>query len=262
MPDITATTAHPSDALRSGALSPSRTAVARTPAFGNAGYFFLALFGGAVLAFWPHYLARLPRGGDWYTHTHAVVAVTWCLLLIAQPFLIRARRHDLHRRLGMLSRIVAPIFVIASLLLAHAHTRAVDDPRFVARAPSVFLGLSAMSQFAVAYALALRFRHTTALHARFMIATGLTMIDPVLVRVLSFYAPPFAHPLLYQVCGYGLCDAVLLLLVWRPPVSARNRRIFLSGVAVFPACHVAWFTVVQSPLWTVFTAWFRALPLT
>lgn len=161
-----------------------------------------------------------------------------------------------------MSRVAAPLFVIASLLLAHAHTLDVDNPKFVVRAPSLFLGLSATVQFAVAYALALRFRRTTALHARFMIATGLTMIDPVFVRVLSFYAPPFSHPLLYQVCGYGLCDVVLLLLLWRPALSDRNRRIFLGGVAMFPACHLAWFTVVQGPLWVAFAAWFRALPLT
>ena len=153
------------------------------------------------------------------------------------------------------------LFVVASLLLAHAHTLPVDDPKFVVRAPSLFLGMSATVQFAVAYVLALRFRRTTALHARFMMATGLTMIDPVLVRVLSFYAPPFSQPLLYQVCGYGLCDVVLLLLLWRPALSARNRRIFLGGVAIFPACHLAWFTVVQGPLWVAFTAGFRALPL-
>jgi hypothetical protein len=262
MSDITTATTHPSHTLRTGASHPGRAFVTGTPAFGNTGYYFLALFGGAVLAFWPHYLARLPRGGDWYTHAHAVVAVMWCLLLIVQPFVIRARRRDLHRRLGTLSRIVAPVFVVVSLLLAHAHTLAVDDPRFVVRAPSVFLGLSATLQFAVAYILALRFQQTTALHARFMIATGLTMIDPVIVRVLSFYAPPLPHPLLYQVCGYGLCDAVLILLAWRPALSASSRWTFLKGVAAFPACHAAWFTVVQGPQWTAFTAWFRALPLT
>jgi hypothetical protein len=236
--------------------------VGRTTPLSNAGYYFLALFGGAILAFWPHYLSRLPGGGDAYTHIHAVVAVAWCALLIAQPLLIRARRHDLHRRLGTMSRVVAPLFVIAALLLAHYHTLAIDDPRFVSRAPSLFLGLSATVQFAVAYGLALRFRQTAALHARFMIATGLTMIDPVVVRVLSFYAPPFSHPLMYQVFGYGLCDLVLLLLLWRPSLSARNRRIFAAGAAIFPACHLAWFTVVQGPLWAAFTAWFRALPLT
>ena len=44
--------------------------------------------------------------------------------------------------------------------------------------------------------------------------------------------------------------------------SGGPRWIFLGGVAVFPACHLAWFTVVQGPLWTAFAAWFRSLPLT
>ena len=94
-----------------------------------------------------------------------------------------------------------------------------------------------------------------------MIATGLTMLDPVVARLLSFYAPKFSHPLMYQVFGYGLTDLILVVLLWRPALSARDRRIFLAGVLIFPAAHLAWFTVVQGSLWSPFASWFRTLPL-
>jgi hypothetical protein len=94
-----------------------------------------------------------------------------------------------------------------------------------------------------------------------MIATGLTMIDPVFVRVLGYYGPPFSHPLMYQVCGYGLIDLVLALLLWRPAIPPGNRRLFAAGVLIFPAAHLAWFTVVQGPIWIPFAYWFRSLPL-
>ena len=52
--------------------------------FPNVGYFFLALFVGTLFAFWPPYLSHLPNT-DVYAHFHAIVAVIWCGLLIAQP---------------------------------------------------------------------------------------------------------------------------------------------------------------------------------
>jgi hypothetical protein len=226
----------------------------------GAGFFFLALFVGALFAFWPPYLSRLPNG-DVYAHFHAVMAVAWCALLVAQPILIRTRRRALHRRLGLLSKAVAPVFVIAALLLAHHRVRIMTDATFGVRAPSLYLGLAGTVLFAVAYLLGLRYRRSQALHARFMIATGLTMIDPVVVRLLSFYTPKFSHPLMYQVWGYGLTDLIILGLVWRPALTPRDSRTFVKGIAVFPLAHLAWFTVVQGPLWVPFAEWFRTLPL-
>ena len=136
-----------------------------------------------------------------------------------------------------------------------------SDGQFAVRAPSLYLGLAAIVLFATSYVLALRYRRIQALHARFMIATGLTMIDPVVVRLLSFYTPKFSHPLMYQVWGYGLTDLCILLLLWRPTMTARDRDTFLKGALIFPVAHLAWFTLVQSPLWTPFAYWFRSLPL-
>lgn len=227
--------------------------------FPSAGYFFLALFIGALFAFWPPYLSRLPND-DIFAHLHAVTAVLWCALLIAQPLLVR-RHRNWHRFLGHVSKAVAPLFLLAAILLAHHRVRVMDDAKFARQAPSLYLGLVAIALFAVSYALALRYRRTQALHARFMIATGLTMIDPVLVRILSFYAPRFVHPLAYQVWGYGVTDLILVALLWRPVMSAGHRRIYLGGISVFAIGHLAWFTVVQGPLWLPFAYWFRALPL-
>ena len=228
--------------------------------FRHAGLFFLALFIGALFAFWPNYLSRLPND-DVFAHVHASLAVLWCGLLITQPWLIRTRRLALHRRLGAASKVIAPLFVAGAVLLAHHRFRIMTDATFATEAPGLFLGLGAAVVFAVSYALALRFKKTQALHARFMIATGLTMIDPVLVRLIGYYGPALSHPLLYQVFGYGLTDLLLLILVFRPTISAKDRTIFIKGVLIFPIAHLAWFTIVQGPWWVPFATWFRALPL-
>jgi len=228
--------------------------------FISATYGFLALLLLAVLAFWPRYLS-LPAGSiDPYTHLHAAFATLWCLLLISQPVLVR-RYRQLHRRLGALSYVIAPCFVAASLLLAHSRFHAMDEATFRKEAPSLFLPLSAVVLFSASYVLAIRHRHTMALHARFMIATGLPMIDPVLGRILFFFAPPLPHPLHYQLLTFAFTDALLFALLLRPPLAPSLRSAFLVPAALFPVSHVAWFTIVQRPEWLPVAAWFRRLPL-
>lgn len=229
--------------------------------FRSSGLWFAALLVAAGFAFWPRYLGRLNEDIDPYTHFHAAVATAWCLLLIVQPFLIRAGRRDLHRRVGALSYGIAPLVLVASTLLAHQRFRAMDEATFSAEAANLYLPLSAVLLFGVSYALAMAWRRTQALHARFMIATGLVLIDPVLGRLIGFYGPPLPHPLLNQAITYGSTDLILLALLWRPRMGARQRLVYAAGAAVFPLAHLGWFTLAQGPRWTSFAAWFRALPL-
>lgn len=231
--------------------------------FRGAAYSYLALLALAALAFWPLYLSRLStgKGIDPYMHWHALLAVCWCALLIAQPLLIRGHRH-VHRRLGAVSYFLAPAFAIASLLLAHAHSRAMNAARFQHEAASLWLPLSAVALFLISYTLALYYRRTITLHARFMILTGLPMIDPVLGRVLFFYGPSLPNPLLYQAITFGLTDIIVLgLLVW-PRMSNPLRVIYAVPALFFPLFHLGWFTFAQSRRWLPFAFWFRGLPLT
>ena len=228
--------------------------------FISATYGFLALFLLATVAFWPRYLSLLGSPIDPFTHLHAVLASLWCLLLIAQPVLVR-RSRPLHRRLGAISYVIAPCFLVASVLLAHSRFRAMDEATFIQEAPSLFLPLSAVVLFSVSYILAIRHRHTMALHARFMIATGLPMIDPVVGRLLFFFGPTLPHPLHYQLVTFLITDALLLALLMRPPLAPSLRPAFFVPVALFPLAHIAWFTIVQHPEWVPFAAWFRRLPL-
>lgn len=228
--------------------------------FTKAAYGYLGLLLLSALAFWPRYLSRLGEGIDRYTHLHAIVALAWVLLLIAQP-LVLARDRSLHRALGRLSYALAPAFVTASLLLAHARFRAMDDATFTREAPSLFLPLSAAVLFALSYALAIVHRRVAPLHARFMIATGLPMIDPVLGRLLFYYGPELSHPLYYQAITFGLTDLILAILLFRPRLSGALRGRFLYPALAFPVAHAAWFSVVQGPHWLPLAAWFRGLPL-
>jgi hypothetical protein len=232
--------------------------------FRNTGYAFAALLVAAGFAFWPRYLSRLGHdpGIPGYTHFHAAVATVWCLLLIVQPLLVRARRLDLHRRVGVLSWGVGPLVFVASVLLTSSSFRRMDAATFAAEGKFAYIPLHAAILFAWSWALAMVYRRTTALHARFMIATGLVLIDPVGSRLLEFHAAGVVSPWARQVVTFGLTDAILLALAFRPRMTPAARRVFLAGAAAFPLFHVGWFTFAQRPAWFRAAEWFRSLPLT
>jgi hypothetical protein len=228
----------------------------------DSGWYFLALLLAALAAFWPKYVSQPPGSIDAYTHAHALAMTLWCGLLIAQPFLIKAGRRTLHRSLGATSYALVPCLVVSSLLLANSRFRAMDDATFATEAPSLYLPLSGIALFALTYALAIVYRRTPAVHARFMSGTALTMVDPVVGRLLFFYLPPLPHFLLYQAVTLGATDVLLAGLALQDRGTPQVRWVFPLLLALFAAMHLLWFTLAQSALWRPIATWFRSLPLT
>jgi len=230
--------------------------------FQNSGYYFLALLAASIAAFWPRYLSKPPGSIDTYTHAHAVTMIAWVVLLTVQPLLIRWRRRPVHRTLGALSYILAPAVVITTVLLAHARFKAMSPLVFLGEARHLYLPLSGAALFAIAYVGAIVYRKVTPLHAGFMVCTGLTLIDPVLGRVLAFYLPPLPHTLYYQAITFGLADLILLRLIFAPGDDLTTRWALKTMLPLFIVAHALWFTVAQSETCLPFARWFRGLPLT
>lgn len=242
------------------------TVVARRRSAGQfpwAGYAFLASFVLALFAFWPEYLSKLP-GGGFYWHLHAILMTLWFGLLITQPLLIRAGNRPLHRLLGKTSFALAPLAIVSILLLAHARIREFEGaPAAVASAfaSHAVLPLSLMMLFAISWALAIHYRRNPALHARYMICTGLAFIDPIGSRLLGYYGPPLPD-WAYQGTTFALTDLLLIWLIWRERDSARGRAAFPAMLAVAAVLQISVFVLPEVPAWQSFMQWFAALPLT
>lgn len=216
----------------------------------------------AVVAFWPQYFARLPLDVDAYVHFHAVMMIAWVALLIVQPWLIRTGRRPLHRALGRASFVVVPLAVAASVLLAHKRFHLMDDGSFEREAGFAFLPLGAIAVFAAAWVLAMVFRRNMALHARFMIGTGLPLIDPVVARLVFLYWRPGSDALAYQMIGFAVTDLLLLALIWLERHQRAGRAAFPVLLALLLAVHVFWFTGTHTEAWQAIARAFYALPLT
>lgn len=240
----------------SDALAPPRA-----PDLSRAAPWLGALLALALVAFWPSYLSRMLAWGS-YTHLHAATAALWMLLLIAQPLAIRARRQALHRALGRTSFVLAPLVILSIVLLAHSRIQGLEGGAYAIQTYILYLQLSLTALFALSYGLAMLTRRRTALHARFMVCTALTLVDPILIRFAFWvdHIPTWN----YQWVTFGLTDLALLVLIAlerheRPAV----RRVFPAMLLVFALAQApALLGGTESVPWQSFAAWFAALPLT
>jgi len=222
--------------------------------FPRASWWFLALFAASVLAFWHPYVSRVAQVGELWVHLHTIGVVAWMALLIGQPLLIHRRKWPLHRTLGSLAYALVPYVAVTALLLAHSRFRALDPATFAIAAPNLYLPLIALVLFLICFA--------QAVHSRFMVATALPLIDPIMARFLYFYTPVADIGFVYPLIGYGFTDLILLLLIWRDRGERRARWVFPSLLALFVAAHLGRFTLAETDAWFSFATWFRDLPLT
>lgn len=234
--------------------------MARPLNFLRSGPYFAAMFLIALVAFWPSYLSQIFSASN-YIHFHAFLAASWMLMLVAQPMLIRAKRLAWHRLLGQISYLLAPLMIVSIVLLAHSRIKGVSGEVFAVQTYILYLQTSLTVLFGLSYALAITKRHVVALHARFMVCTALTMIDPVVIRILLWIdrTPSWN----YQWLTFGLTDLVLVALIWLERHGRAGRMVFPGMLVVFVLMQVpALFGLTDAALWQAFARWFAALPLT
>ena len=219
--------------------------------------YFAGFFALALVAFWPSYISQ-PAIYAPYTHIHATTASLWMILLIAQSWAIGARKVPLHRLLGKLSYVLGPVLVVSLVLLAHSRIKGISGEAYAIQTYILYLQLSLGLLFALSCALAIWSRRSVARHSRFMVCTALTLIDPVVIRILFWIDPTPTWN--YQWLTFGLTDLVFLVLIWLERGSRAGRGVFPSMLALFVLGQLpALLGLTASPAWQGFARWFAEL---
>jgi hypothetical protein len=218
----------------------------------------------AAVAFWPGYLAVPKRQLGVWVHYHAVTATSWMALLIVQPYLAARGRYRLHRVLGRASLVLATAVLVGFLGLAHAQLVAASAAEFGVQAYFAYVRLVIVAAFAGCYALGVFYRRNTALHARFMFCTGLSVFDPIFHRLAARALHYTDHN--YQLFTFGLIAAVLLALIISERRATAGRHVFPAVLAayVIGGLPLAFDFYKWRPVWTAWksaVAWFAALPI-
>jgi hypothetical protein len=237
--------------------------------FRNSGFYFVALLILAITAFWQPYFSFVL--GDYsdratdislYKHLHVGMSVLWLTLLIAQPFLIRYERRQLHRKLGRTSYVLAPLVFLSIIFLAHSQIVTLAEQSDSRRHFILFIQIGFALFFAVLYGMAIFKRRTMPIHARYMICTGILMIEPILVRVFKFNLSFISWSVPYQYVTWPMVDLLLLALVIRDRRGKTGGRVFQHALVVFVVFQFLHLTITDTRPWISFAGWFAALPLT
>lgn len=218
------------------------------------GYAFIALLLICVLGFYPTYISKFPEFKNFTSahHFHGFMALLWILLLIIQPFLIRAKKFELHRQVGKLGYIIMPLLIISLFFVSKAtylkNIKIMSEAEAFAILPN---GTVEIFDFAILFTLAMIYRKNTAYHLRFMASTGLMMVGPGLGRMMVGAGLPFPVVILIIILS-----TTGIALVWMI-LDIRNKKSALPmGIFVLLGLSAGFINAnAQSAWWQGFAKW-------
>lgn len=224
--------------------------------FRNAYYWFCLLFAVSVLGFWRSYFSQFGQGTVHVTHhAHAISMLLWVAMLIAQSWLVRTKRNPLHRTIGKVSFLLAPM-IVASAVWVNFHFIDGREAPYADGLISIYwFGFFLAIAFGVLYTLAIVNRRRVQLHARYMVATSLVFIVPGLGRALNNYVEPVIGwaPSFFQVTLVPLMIGLwLLALDWRREQALTPFLVF-NGLWI--ANLVMWLLSPKMEIWHHIAAW-------
>jgi hypothetical protein len=159
-------------------------------------HFFAAFLFFAIFCFYQSYfghfpdflngvnpITNLPVIVTNITHFHVIMVILWLLLLIIQPIFIVQKKYKYHRILGRISYIIVVLLILSFYLITRQEQIRMKHLDVFAATLFDFL------LFIAYYGLAIYYRKKSTYHARFMILTFLTLLDPALARLLIDVLP-------------------------------------------------------------------------
>ena len=118
----------------------------------NSLFYFIAFFLLMLAGFWFTYFTKVLDQENYRMHTHGVTLILSYLMLISQAYLIRAKKHSLHKQIGKFSYVLVPLLVFTTLdLLKYRLPATLGAMDFF----SVALVVNALIAFVVFYVLAI-----------------------------------------------------------------------------------------------------------
>jgi hypothetical protein len=220
---------------------------------------FVAAAAVVFAGFWPTFFSGALKLDAWKT-LHGLTATGWMALLIAQAWLIGRDRNSAHRMLGRTSFVLFPLLVLTALYQVHvmlAATGPASMPRDL-RLTLAWIDVWSIGLFIACYGLAITYRKTMDLHARFMGVTALIAIPPALGRFLAMNFPAFGG--LPGALGptFFFLEAVLVALIAWDALKGRFLPPYYLALAVFGLVHL---TLWSAPNWGPFVGLARLIGL-
>ena len=222
----------------------------------NIVFLFIGIWLCAIIGFHKTYTIHFPQFGgfQWEQHFHGAMLMSWFLMLIIQPLLIRYNKRNIHRTLGKLGYILAPlvcysIFLVTRMVfLREIKTRPMESVlgQLSLDIPTIFI-------FGLFFALAMINRKDAAVHMRYMIATSLLMIGPGVGRALIIFGGiPF--PIAVSVVYY-ISETLAIFFLLNDIRKGNNFKPFLTITIILIINHFCW-GFQNASWWQSIAKWF------
>ncbi len=198
-------------------------------------YFILAALV-TVFAFMPSYFQRLEQT-DAQHHLHGMAALLWLVMMICQPLLYRNGMIRWHRRIGRLSFILVPVFILSGLSMVQAMLLAAAKYPPLIPYQLAFIDFFTLIMFLWFYGLAIVNRRNVQLHARYMVCTVLGILIPSITRFLFYF--PFIDNFDKSLnASYMIVEVILLMLLLDDKRSGKIRFPYVIALILFGIQHL------------------------
>lgn len=185
-------------------------------------------------------------------HLHAVVFVSWMLLLVTQAALVGTGNVRLHRSLGTWGIAHATAIMLLGLSLQLIATRGAMLKGLAPGTDGLYLGLCAFAGFTTMFTLAIRNRRRPEIHKRLILFAMLPVLPPGVNRFWSEALGLEPIPVIPLYATLWTMAAAILLHEWRK--TGRISRYSLFGAGWIFVEGVLHKIVVHSPPFDHFAA--------
>ena len=224
----------------------------------NIVLFFIAIVIIVFIGFFPTYFTHFPKFEGFVSlhHFHAIVMISWLLILIIQPIMISKRKYEWHRLIGKFSYFLVPIIVISMLLVYNrAFVNSVDTNgiNHIESLCLLFLPLTDVLPFTVFYLLAIMNKKKTSNHLRFMISTAIVIVGAGFVGILTVWLDmDFIRGLYVNSGVLTLVFVGLILYDLKYKILSKNKS-FVIALFVFSIPNLLLLFVPNTAWWLSFT---------
>lgn len=188
------------------------------------------------IGFLPSYFSKLSDFNPVY-HFHGITATLWMLLLILQPYLYRIGKLKNHRLIGWGSLLLAILVIIGGLLMIQLMIQG-KDKFGIASMPYqlAFINIFSIVMFGLFLALAIKNRKDVQLHARYMVCTIFSPLNPAIIRIFFRHGLTDSFPVALT-WSHIIPELILILLILDDKRKVKFRRPYLVCLGLIVIQH-------------------------
>ncbi|MBL7856604.1 MAG: hypothetical protein JNM57_02870 [Cyclobacteriaceae bacterium] len=211
--------------------------------------------------FYRTYIMFFPsfEGFQFIQHFHGVIMLLWMIMLIVQPLLIARKKNQLHKTIGKISYVIAPLLMVSIFLVSRLtyHKNLEALPTLQDAVAGIALSIPSLFIFGALYGLAVTNTRRTYYHMRYMIGTALLMIGPGLGRgLIIYFGIPFPVAVSITLGAIALIGIAFFIA---DSIKKKDYKPNLNVVILLVIQSLVWeirYTAVWQSTGEVFAKWF------